>query len=336
MVVLAGRGTFSAEAVADSTRRDREAQALLAFAERFDAPLLADPLSHLRTYGHPAVICGYDRIMGSDEMPAFDAVVRFGRYPVSKRTREHVEACQAAQIVVDPLATRDFNSQTTTFVAANPLDFVVALLEAGTVPNPEESMAYAPLPQNVHEWGLIDRATPGAYWQPILLLIASSRVPICVRCWKRFPQKACCSRRTVCRFARSMPFYVSQQKHLTVLANRGLNGIDGTVSTALGAAQSFKQTVMVTGDLTLLHDLNSLALQGEMLLRERQGSPRPSIVIVLLNNNGGAIFDMLPQKSDESYFRLFLTPQKVDFAAAAVPLGTHGYGAYGGRIQAGI
>lgn len=54
-----------------------------------------------------------------------------------------------------------------------------------------------------------------------------------------------------------------------MLANRGLNGIDGTVSTALGAAQSFKQTVMVTGDLTLLHDLNSLVLQGEMLLREQ-------------------------------------------------------------------
>ena len=43
---------------------------------------------------------------------------------------------------------------------------------------------------------------------------------------------------------------------------------------------------------------------------------------MLLNNNGGAIFDMLPQKSEESYFeRLFLTPQKVDFAAAAGAFG---------------
>ena len=117
-------------------------------------------------------------------------------------------------------------------------------------------------------------------------------------------------------------FYVNQAKHLTVLANRGLNGIDGTVSTALGAAQNFKQTVLVTGDLTMLHDLNSLALQGEMLLRERDGSPRPSVVIVLLNNNGGAIFDMLPQKSEDPYFeRLFLTPQNVDFTAAARAFG---------------
>lgn len=322
VVVLAGEGTFSAEAVADSTRRDREAQALLAFAERFDAPLLADPLSHLRTYGHPAVICGYDRIMESDEMPAFDAVVRFGRYPVSKRATQAIEACQAAQIVVDPLTTRDFNSQTTTFVAANPLDFVVALLEAGTVPNPEESMAYAPLPQNVHEWGLIDRARTERILATDFAADSQFEGSYLRAMLEEIPAESLLFTANSMSVRALDAFYVSQAKHLTVLANRGLNGIDGTVSTALGAAQSFKQTVMVTGDLTLLHDLNSLALQGEMLLRERQGSPRPSIVIVLLNNNGGAIFDMLPQKSDESYFeRLFLTPQKVDFAAAAGAFG---------------
>ncbi len=117
-------------------------------------------------------------------------------------------------------------------------------------------------------------------------------------------------------------FYVSNAKRLTVLANRGLNGIDGTVSTAIGAAQERSQTVLLTGDLTMLHDLNALALQGEMLLRERDGSPRPSVLVVLLNNNGGAIFDMLPQKSEDPYFeRLFLTPQKVDFLAAARAFG---------------
>ena len=103
---------------------------------------------------------------------------------------------------------------------------------------------------------------------------------------------------------------------LCVLANRGQNGIDGTVSTALGAAQQFAQTTFVTGDLTLLHDLNALALQNE-LMRNQPGTP-PTVVIVLLNNDGGAIFDMLPQASDEPYFeRVFLTPQNVDFAHAA-------------------
>lgn len=318
VIVLAGEGTFSAEAVSNSARRDREAQALIAFAERFDAPLLADPLSQLRTFGHPAIICGYDRIMGSDEMPEFDAVVRFGRYPVSKRATQAVERLRPAQIVVDPLATRDFNSQTTTFVAANPLDFVVALLEAGA----GQTQPEAPLPQNIHEWGLLDRARTerilatdfaadgqfeGSYVRAVLDAIPAESLLFTANSMSVRALDA---------------FYVNQAKHLTVLANRGLNGIDGTVSTALGAAQNFKQIVMLTGDLTLLHDLNSLALQGEMLLREADGSPRPSIVIVLLNNNGGAIFDMLPQKSEDDYFqRLFLTPQQVDFAAAAKAFG---------------
>lgn len=322
VVVLAGEGTFSPEALVDHARRDREAQALIAFAERFDAPLLADPLSQLRSYGHPAVICGYDRIMDTDAMPAFDVVVRFGRYPISKRAYQAIEELRPVQIVVDPLATRDFDSQTTTFVAANPLDFVVAMLEAGQASAPQELGIEAPLPANVHEWGLLDReriericrtdfdsedAFEGSYVRALLDEIPAESLLFSANSMAVRAIDAFC---------------LSGAKRLTVLANRGLNGIDGTVSTALGAAQSFEQTVLVTGDLTMLHDLNALALQGEMLLREADGAKRPSVLVVLLNNNGGAIFDMLPQRSDEPYFqRLFLTPQQVDFPAAVSAFG---------------
>lgn len=317
VVVLAGEGTFSAAALTDHARRDREAQALLAFAERFDAPLLADPLSQLRAYQHPAVICGYDRIMGEESMPAFDAVVRFGRYPVSKRAAQVVEVLRPAQIVVDPLATRDFNSQTTTFVAADPLDFVVAMLEAGG-DGPSALDETAELPQNIHEWGLLDRARTerilankfdeepafeGSYVRALL---------------EEIPAESLLFSANSMSIRALDAFYVNNAKRLTVMANRGLNGIDGTLSTAIGAAQNHKQTVLLTGDLTMLHDVNALALQGEMLLREAHCTPRPSILMVLLNNNGGAIFDMLPQKSEDAYFeRLFLTPQKVNFLKAA-------------------
>lgn len=324
VIVLAGEGTFLCEAVADHVRRDREVQALIAFAERFDAPLLADPLSQLRSYGHPAVVCGYDRIMGTPEMPAFDCVVRFGRYPISKRVAQTLDDLCPAHIVVDLQATRDFNAQTTAFVKADPLDFVVALLEAGANEDalmPDEvAPLETPLAPNVHAWGLLDRqrcerimaaqpddAFEGSYVGALL---------------DELPAESLLFSANSMSVRAVDAFYFNQGKHLTVLANRGLNGIDGTVSTALGAAQNFKQTVLLTGDLTLLHDLNALALQGEMLLREREGAPRPSVLIVLLNNNGGAIFDMLPQRSDDAYFeRLFLTPQQVNFAAAAEAFG---------------
>lgn len=122
-------------------------------------------------------------------------------------------------------------------------------------------------------------------------------------------------------------FLTRSNKRLCVLANRGLNGIDGTVSTAIGAAQHFDRTTFITGDLTMLHDLNALALQRELRVQaalspEPAGTPARGITIVLLNNNGGAIFDMLPQKSQEAYFeRLFLTPQDIDFAQAAAAFG---------------
>ena len=117
-------------------------------------------------------------------------------------------------------------------------------------------------------------------------------------------------------------FYAKGGRRLAVLCNRGLNGIDGTVSTALGAAQHFEQTTLLTGDLTLLHDLNALALQRELRVQRASGGPDRSIVIVLLNNNGGGIFDMLPQRSEDAYFeRLFLTPQDVEFGAAAQAFG---------------
>ena len=107
----------------------------------------------------------------------------------------------------------------------------------------------------------------------------------------------------------------------------------------MGAAQLFERTTLVVGDLTMLHDINALALQRELRVQRQLAAGRTpgettpdsnvevqaqrlGITIVLLNNNGGGIFDMLPQKSSEAYFeRLFLTPQDVNFQAAAAAFG---------------
>mgnify|MGYP004445170293 CR=1 FL=1 len=118
-------------------------------------------------------------------------------------------------------------------------------------------------------------------------------------------------------------YYRRSTKNLRVLCNRGLNGIDGTLSSAIGAAQAYRQTTLITGDLALLHDTTAFAFQNEMRVREMQGEgTAPSIIVVLLNNNGGAIFDILPQKSQDAYFeRLFLTPQNVNYKAIAPAFG---------------
>jgi 2-succinyl-5-enolpyruvyl-6-hydroxy-3-cyclohexene-1-carboxylate synthase len=87
--------------------------------------------------------------------------------------------------------------------------------------------------------------------------------------------------------------------------NRGANGIDGTLSTSLGIAQKHKPSVLLTGDLALLHDTN-----GFLITNKFQGH----LTIILINNNGGGIFENLPiAKFDPPFEELFATPQNLDF-----------------------
>lgn len=99
-----------------------------------------------------------------------------------------------------------------------------------------------------------------------------------------------------------------------VFCNRGLNGIDGIISTALGvAADSKTPTVLLIGDVATLHDLNAL------LIARRY---RMNLTIVLVNNDGGGIFHFLPVADRTAHFEeLFGTPHGVDFAHVAAMAG---------------
>lgn len=112
--------------------------------------------------------------------------------------------------------------------------------------------------------------------------------------------------------ANSMPvrdteyFWPPNDRGCAVLCNRGANGIDGTLSTALGVAQAGDAAVLLTGDLAFLHDSNGLLLRPEF---------RGRLTVVLVNNAGGGIFNHLPiAEFDPPFERLFATPQQADFA----------------------
>lgn len=93
-----------------------------------------------------------------------------------------------------------------------------------------------------------------------------------------------------------------------VFVNRGAAGIDGVTSTACGiVAGSRRPTVLFTGDLAFIHDLNALLTRSELPSR---------LVVVVVNNGGGTIFRMLPlNESEEIHRRYFETPQDVDISA---------------------
>ncbi len=114
--------------------------------------------------------------------------------------------------------------------------------------------------------------------------------------------------------ASSMPvrdveyFWPHQARRTQFHFNRGANGIDGTLSTALGIAHaSDRPAVLLTGDLAFLHDSNGLLFASKL-----QGS----LTVVLINNRGGGIFEHLPvARFDPPFEEFFATPQSVDFAA---------------------
>ncbi len=109
----------------------------------------------------------------------------------------------------------------------------------------------------------------------------------------------------------ALPYTVGERRK--VIANRGLSGIDGTVSTAIGAALGRPhgtRNLALMGDVTFLHDSNGLVLGPD--------EPRPDLTIVVVNDDGGSIFSMLEQGAPEhahAFERLFGTPHGVDLAA---------------------
>lgn len=297
-VAVCGEGTCN---------NDEDVAIMLQFAHKRHIPLLADPLSGLRGVKDPYVIDNYDTVCGGTDIPRVDCLIRFGRWPVSKRLFQAMQEAQPTQIVVDVRDPRDYSASTDLFVHTLPVVFAQAMIDLPTAQGASRAHVEEWLTANAQASDHIDMVYrlpggdqfEGAYIDKMFELIPDDSLLFCA---------SSMSIRAV------DTFYRKNGKRLRVLCNRGLNGIDGTISTAVGAAQEYDQTTLLIGDLAFLHDVNALSLQNEMHIRLSRGDgPMPSIVIVLLNNNGGAIFDMLSQKSTEDYFgRLFLTPQNID------------------------
>jgi 2-succinyl-5-enolpyruvyl-6-hydroxy-3-cyclohexene-1-carboxylate synthase len=116
---------------------------------------------------------------------------------------------------------------------------------------------------------------------------------------------------------RDLDLVMEPRDDLTVYANRGVSGIDGFVSTAMGVARARPDSPVVAlcGDLSLLHDVNGLAVGSEQ---------PPDVTFVVINNDGGGIFSLLPQATSvepAAFERLFGTPHGVSFDRLAAAYG---------------
>jgi 2-succinyl-5-enolpyruvyl-6-hydroxy-3-cyclohexene-1-carboxylate synthase len=294
---------------------------LAAFASALGAPLLVDPLSQLRwgTHDHCTLIDRYDALLHDDAMASSfvpDVVLRVGGLPTSKPLLQYMKRNGTARhIVVDAARWPDPALLAAEVIHADPrllfeqLLSHVASQSNGTCRNADwlagwrRANAQANTALADYLAGL-DEPFEGAALAEIASLMpngstlfASSSMPV----------------RDLDAFA------AGDNRALRILANRGANGIDGVVSSALGAAATRAESdgplVLVIGDVAFYHDMNGL-------LAARLHDIDATVVI--LNNDGGGIFSFLPQAAQPAHFeQLFGTPHGLRFEPVAKLYGAH-------------
>src|SRR4051794_15915041 len=254
------------------------AEPVAALAAATGWPLLAEPLSGVRCGPHDRshVISHYDVLLRSAAWASAhqpDLVMRVGDTPTSKPLRAWL--ARSPQLVVDPHAVwHEPTRVAETIVQAAPGPLCAALAEALAGSQPDQAW--------LAEWRDADALVPPALaetpadFEPRAWLGAVNAAPDDALIWVASSMPI----RDVETFVPTLP------KPIRFLSNRGANGIDGTISSALGAAiGTGRPVVLLIGELALLHDI------GGLLAARRAGA---ELTIVCANNGGGGIFDFLP------------------------------------------
>lgn len=270
-------------------------------------PVLAEGLSPLRNYAelNPNLIATYDLILRNPvlaEKLSPEVVIRVGEMPTSKQLRTWLEKTQPRQWVIDPSGRNlDPLHGPTTHLRLSLADLVSRLDQTPTT-NPYTEFwrtADAQVRETIAETmgSSTDLFEGKVAW--LLSRVLPTDTPLFI--------------------SSSMPvrdvefFWTLGNSRIKPFFNRGANGIDGGLSTALGMAHHQPASLMLTGDLSLLHDTN-----GFLLRTAFQGH----LTILLINNQGGGIFEMLPIAAfDPPFETFFATPQAVDFATLCAAYG---------------
>jgi 2-succinyl-5-enolpyruvyl-6-hydroxy-3-cyclohexene-1-carboxylate synthase len=285
----------------------REPLAHLARVSGF--PILADPTSQVRCGPHDRshVVAAYDLLLREEHFARSvvpDLVLRFGEMPTSKPLRAWIVDSGADQIVIDPYGGwNEPTNQAAALLRADPTELASGWaarlegLEGRERPAPERWIEAEAAAQ-----AALDEALSAEISEPALhrvlgqahsdgdLVYTSSSMPI-------RDQEA---------------FLPASSTDVSFLSNRGANGIDGLISSGIGAAHaSGRPTTVITGDLGFLHDIGGLAALRDVSTPVR---------IVVIDNDGGGIFHFLPQESaldSDEFEGLLGTPRGVDVAKAA-------------------
>jgi len=292
--------------------------AVTRLAEKLKYPILADPLSQLRSGIHDMdwVIDSYDTFLREDRF-AFsyqpEVIIRFGAMPVSKALLLYLKRhANTRQVIVDEDGGwREPTLLASDMVYANSKMLCKMILDQLQDRNITRTGDWAEHWVTVNSKTralLIDEGKREILFEGRIILEIAELLP----------------ENSTLFIGNSMPirdvdsFFFNNRKGIRMLANRGANGIDGIISSAIGASTVAEvPLVLVIGDLSFYHDMNGLLAAKLNKL---------NITIILVNNDGGGIFSFLPQSDHPKHFEaLFGTPIGLDYS--------HAVTMYGGSFQ---
>lgn len=280
-----------------------QVSAVLELAEVLGWPVLADPRSGCRVV-HPNVVAHADALMRAPG-PHLDveAVLRFGPLPASKVVNEWIGAVDVPHVHVDPTgAVNDPQRAVTTMVRRSAGSFCAAALPSLAGRRVDD------------EWRVKWRRADDAVEDAIRSELEGSTVPTEPGIARAVVAAVPAGGALVVSSSmpvRDVEWYARPRDGLAIHSNRGANGIDGVVSTAVGVALAGAPTALLIGDVAFLHDTNG------MLGLDRRGV---DLCIVVVDNDGGGIFSFLPQAAalaPDRFETLFGTPHGVDLAMLA-------------------
>ncbi|MFG6100591.1 2-succinyl-5-enolpyruvyl-6-hydroxy-3-cyclohexene-1-carboxylic-acid synthase [Leptothoe sp. ISB3NOV94-8A] len=268
-------------------------------------PVLAESLSPLRNYQslNPYLVSTYDTLLrhhGEKLIP--EKVIQLGPLPTSKVLRQWLRQQQPYTYQVSPYALNvdPLHGRTQRLeISVECLGELIATAKYAEKCDSQTS-------QYCQTWINCDRTLEQHISQTLQTIQTPFEGKISWILSQYLPEG------TPLIIANSMPirdmesFWQPNDRHIQPYFSRGANGIDGTLSTAMGIAHNNQNSLLLTGDLAFLHDTNGL-----LNARHINGS----LTVILINNQGGGIFEMLPIADFEPPFeQYFAAPQTVDIA----------------------
>lgn len=290
--------------VLGSERSLAEAQLALTLANHLGWPIVGDPLSQLascdgetQNYVKQADVIFEE----TRDLPEVEVILRFGKVPVTKNVMFYLRDSQAVQILIDETQQwPDYLYRSQYLIAESLTEVAQQLLQS----TPKRDQPYLQAWQNLQKLASqsVDETGEQFVFHESQLAMVLMKT---LACGEQLFVANSNAIRLVDRLSGI------SETSFQVFGNRGVNGIDGILSTVAGLAMQTKaRTYLLVGDLTLFHDMNGLQLLKAYQL---------PVTILLLNNNAGGIFSFLSQRSltADDFDPLFATPLDLDFAQVA-------------------